>query len=223
MHTEAINHDPAITFFQTGYQLAGRPSIGSWVSYGLGSENADLPAFVVMISHGTGNTNDQPLYDRLWGSGFLPSQPPGREAPRPGRPGAVPVQPAGHRRADAPRRCSTTSRELNRDEARGVRRPGDRDAHRAVRDGVPHAVERAGADRPLERAAATSRPVRPRGAASRGTLRRQLPARPPAGRARRAVRAAVPPRLGPARQPARRRSATSAATPTSRRPRWSRT
>jgi hypothetical protein len=74
MHTEAINHDPAVTFFQTGFQLAGRPSIGSWLSYGLGSENKDLPAFVVMISQGTGNPNDQPLYDRLWGSGFLPTR-----------------------------------------------------------------------------------------------------------------------------------------------------
>jgi hypothetical protein len=74
MHTEAINHDPAVTFFQTGAQLAGRPSIGSWLSYGLGSENKDLPAFVVMISQGTGNPNDQPLYDRLWGSGFLPTK-----------------------------------------------------------------------------------------------------------------------------------------------------
>jgi uncharacterized protein (DUF1501 family) len=74
LHTEAINHDPAVTFFQTGFQLAGRPSIGSWVSYGLGSENANLPAFVVMISIGTGNKNDQPLYDRLWGSGFIPGQ-----------------------------------------------------------------------------------------------------------------------------------------------------
>ncbi len=74
MHTEAINHDPAITFFQTGFQLAGRPSIGAWLSYGLGSENKDLPAFVVMISQGTGRLGDQPLYDRLWGSGFLPSR-----------------------------------------------------------------------------------------------------------------------------------------------------
>jgi hypothetical protein len=73
MHTEQINHDPAVTFFQTGFQLAGRPSMGSWVAYGLGSENRDLPAFVVMISQGTGNPNDQPLYDRLWGSGFLPT------------------------------------------------------------------------------------------------------------------------------------------------------
>ena len=74
MHTEQINHDPAITFALTGFQLAGRPSLGSWLSYGLGSENKDLPAFVVMVSLGTGNTADQPLYDRLWGSGFLPSE-----------------------------------------------------------------------------------------------------------------------------------------------------
>src|ERR1700676_1404840 len=73
MNTDAINHDPAITFFQTGFQLAGRPSIGAWLSYGLGSENKDLPAFVVMVSQGTGRANDQPLYDRLWGSGFLPT------------------------------------------------------------------------------------------------------------------------------------------------------
>lgn len=70
MHTEAINHDPAITFMQTGAQLAGRPSMGAWLSYGLGSENEDLPAFVAMVS-GSGG---QPLYDRLWGSGFLPTR-----------------------------------------------------------------------------------------------------------------------------------------------------
>jgi hypothetical protein len=74
MHTEAINHDPAITFFQTGRQIAGFPSMGSWLSYGLGSENKDLPAFVVLSSFGSGRRDDQPLYDRLWGSGFLPTQ-----------------------------------------------------------------------------------------------------------------------------------------------------
>ncbi len=74
MHTEAINHDPAITFFQTGSQLAGRPSIGSWISYGLGSENSDLPAYIVLTSFGSGRPDDQPLYDRLWGSGFVPSK-----------------------------------------------------------------------------------------------------------------------------------------------------
>lgn len=74
VNTEAINHDPAITFCQTGSQLAGRPSIGAWASYGLGSENADLPAYVVLTSFGSGRPDDQPLYDRLWGSGFLPSK-----------------------------------------------------------------------------------------------------------------------------------------------------
>src|SRR5262245_36755942 len=72
LHTEAINHDPAVTFFQTGFQLAGRPSIGAWISYGLGSESKDLPAFVVMVSQGGGNS--QALADRQWGSGFLPTR-----------------------------------------------------------------------------------------------------------------------------------------------------
>ncbi|MBM3776206.1 MAG: DUF1501 domain-containing protein [Acidobacteria bacterium] len=71
IHTEAINHDPAITFFQTGNQIAGRPSIGAWLVYGLGSESRELPGFVVMITQGA---SDQPIYDRLWGSGFLPTQ-----------------------------------------------------------------------------------------------------------------------------------------------------
>ncbi len=74
MKTDAINHDPAITFCQTGFQLAGRPSIGAWVAYGLGSETEELPAYVVMVSRGTGRAAGQPLYDRLWGSGFLPTK-----------------------------------------------------------------------------------------------------------------------------------------------------
>lgn len=72
-HTEAINHDPAITFIQTGAQQPGRPSLGAWMSYGLGTEAAELPAFVVMISHGSGADANQGLLDRLWGAGFLPS------------------------------------------------------------------------------------------------------------------------------------------------------
>ncbi len=71
MFTEAINHDPAVTFLQTGSQLSGRPSIGSWVHYGLGSDNENLPSFVVLITKGK---SGQPLYSRLWGSGFLPSR-----------------------------------------------------------------------------------------------------------------------------------------------------
>ena len=71
MYTEQINHDPAITFFQTGHQLPGRPSIGAWLSYGLGSSNQNLPAFIVMVSK---NGGGQPLYARLWGNGFLPTR-----------------------------------------------------------------------------------------------------------------------------------------------------
>lgn len=73
MHTDAINHDPAITFIQSGSQQPGRPSMGSWVSYGLGSENDNLPAYVVLISQANSVNNDQPLFSRLWGNGFLPS------------------------------------------------------------------------------------------------------------------------------------------------------
>ena len=73
VNTEAINHDPAITYIQTGSQMPGRPSIGAWMSYGLGTENQNLPAYIVLISVGSGNPNDQPLFGRLWGTGFLPS------------------------------------------------------------------------------------------------------------------------------------------------------
>ena len=73
MNTDAINHDPAITFIQSGSQQPGRPSMGAWVSYGLGSENDNLPAYVVLISQANSVNNDQPLFSRLWGNGFLPS------------------------------------------------------------------------------------------------------------------------------------------------------
>lgn len=73
MHTEAINHDPAVTYLQTGHQQPGRPSFGAWLSYGLGTESHDLPAFVVMVSRGSAARPADPLYARLWGSGFLPS------------------------------------------------------------------------------------------------------------------------------------------------------
>ena len=84
MHTDAINHDPAITFFQTGSEIAGRPSLGSWLSYGLGSENQDLPAFIVLVTKDKGG---QPLYARLWGNGFLDSRHQGVQL----RAGAEPV------------------------------------------------------------------------------------------------------------------------------------
>ncbi len=98
IYTEAINHDPAITFFQTGNQLPGRPSMGSWVSYGLGTDNKNLPAFIVLISKNA--SKDQPLYARLWGNGFLPSEHQGVQF----RSGKDPVlfleNPAGYDHAD---------------------------------------------------------------------------------------------------------------------------
>lgn len=87
LHTEAINHDPAITYMNTGNQQPGYASMGAWVSYGLGSENKNLPAFITMISQGTGKNPDQPIFSRLWGSGFLPSSHQGVGL----RPGANPV------------------------------------------------------------------------------------------------------------------------------------
>ncbi len=110
MHTEQINHDPAVTFFQTGFQLAGRPSMGSWVVYGLGSENRDLPSFVVMISVGS---EGQPLYDRLWGSGFLPSKYQGVKFRSSGDPVLYLSDPQGFNRADR-RAYLDTVDELNK-------------------------------------------------------------------------------------------------------------
>lgn len=95
MHTEAINHDPAITFFQSGHQQPGRPSIGAWLSYGLGSETENLPAFVVLLSKNTFH-QAQPLYDRLWGSGFLPSKYQGVKFRSQGDPVLYLTDPAGN-------------------------------------------------------------------------------------------------------------------------------
>lgn len=98
MHTEAINHEPGITFFQTGTQQPGRPSFGSWMSYGLGSANANLPTFVVMITQGLGNM--QALSARFWGSGFLPSEHQGCKLRSSGDPVLFLKDPPGVARAD---------------------------------------------------------------------------------------------------------------------------
>jgi hypothetical protein len=111
MNTDAINHDPAVTFLQTGAQIAGRPSMGSWIVYGLGSESQDLPAFVVMISPGSGG-GGQPLYDRLWGSGFLPSRYQGVKFRSVGDPVLYLSNPAGMPR-DLRRRFLDSLKELN--------------------------------------------------------------------------------------------------------------
>ena len=107
LYTEAINHDPAITFLQTGSQLPGRPSIGSWLHYGLGSDNQNLPAFVVLV---TKDKRGQPLYARLWGNGFLPSEHQGVQF----RAGASPVlylnNPKGIEQADRRRQLDHLKR-----------------------------------------------------------------------------------------------------------------
>jgi hypothetical protein len=111
MFTEHINHDPAITFVQTGHQQPGRPSLGSWASYGLGSENQDLPAFVVLISRNL-NPLAQPIYSRLWGSGFLPSSHQGVRLRSTGDPVLYLADPAGGSRAST-RRMLDRLAELN--------------------------------------------------------------------------------------------------------------
>jgi Protein of unknown function (DUF1501) len=87
VHTEAINHDPAITYINTGSQQMGHASLGAWLSYGLGNMNENLPAYLVMLSQGTGKRPGQPLFSRLWGNGYLPSNHQGVQL----RPGASPV------------------------------------------------------------------------------------------------------------------------------------
>ena len=108
MWTEQINHDPAHTIMNTGSIIAGRPSMGSWVFYGLGAETEDLPGFVVLTSAGSGGQM-QPIAARQWSAGFLPSKFPGREAELLRRPGAVHQQSAGRRRRQPARSRSTPS------------------------------------------------------------------------------------------------------------------
>jgi len=129
VHTEAINHEPGITFLQTGSQIPGRPSIGSWLSYGLGRSNQDLPGFVVLISRGVGNM--QALSARMWGSGFLPSEHQGVRF----RSGSDPVlfleNPPGVDRADR-RRMLDAVAALN---ARQFARTGDPEVQARIEQG----------------------------------------------------------------------------------------
>ena len=115
MYTEAINHDPAATLFQTGSVNPGRPSMGSWMSYGLGSENANLPAFVALTSNGRAKAG-QPLYDRLWGAGFLPGRFQGVKFRGQGNPILDLYNPAGVSRAQR-RRMLNALGKLNREQA----------------------------------------------------------------------------------------------------------
>jgi hypothetical protein len=122
MHSEAINHDPAATLLQTGHQQPGRPSLGSWLSYGLGSENRNLPAFVVLLSRGSAARPADPLYPRLWGSGFLPSSHQGVNFRSGGDPVLYLGNPAGIDAADR-RRMLDAITELNRTQASRIPDP----------------------------------------------------------------------------------------------------
>ena len=176
MHTEAINHDPGMTFLQTGNPLAGRPSVGAWLSYGLGSMNQDLPTFVVMVSSRGGNQ----VYDRLWGNGFLPSEYQGVKFLSTGDPVLYLSNPGGVDRS-ARRRFLDALGQAQPAGPGGVRRPGDGHAHRPVRDGLPHAGLGAGAHRPVGRAGVDLRALRARFEDARD-VRGQLPAGPAAWR-----------------------------------------
>lgn len=121
VHTDAINHDPAITFIQTGHQQPGRPSLGSWLSYGLGSLNRDYPDFVVLHSTWSAKRDAQALYSRLWGSGFLPSEFQGCALRANGDPILYLANPAGIDRAQR-RRMLDRLADLNR---RTLAREGD--------------------------------------------------------------------------------------------------
>ena len=122
LHTEAINHDPAVTYLQTGHQQPGRPSFGSWLSYGLGNENSDLPAFVVLISRGSAARPADPLYARLWGSGFIPSSHQGVNFRSSGDPVLYLTNPPGLDNADRRRMLDTLS-ELNRQQSEKILDP----------------------------------------------------------------------------------------------------
>jgi hypothetical protein len=113
MHTEAINHDPAVTYLQTGHQQPGRPSMGAWLSYGLGSESENLPEFVVLVSRGSAARPADPLYSRLWGAEFLPSQHQGTQFRSDGDPVLFLSNPAGIS-AESRRRTLDTLAGLNR-------------------------------------------------------------------------------------------------------------
>ena len=216
MNTEAINHDPAITFIQTGFQQPGRPSMGAWLSYGLGSENQNLPAFVVLLSQAHAINTDQPLFSRLWASGFLPSSYQGVRF----RAGSAPVLFLD----DPPGVSKTTRRQmldaLAKLDAIGHEAYGDPEIETriaSVRDGVSHADLGARPDGSVEGARLGVRDVRA-GIAKAGNLRGQLPAGAAARGTQRPVHPALSPRLGSAQGSAarsraamsRHRSATAA-------------
>ena len=203
VHTEAINHDPAVTYLQTGHQQPGRPSMGAWLSYGLGSENEDLPAFVVLVSRGSAARPADPLYARLWGAEFLPSQHQGTQFRSDGEPVLFLSNPAGISRDVAPPHAghagvrSIVSTAKSAGDAEIEARIAQYEKAFRMQTAVPELVDlRSESADVLESYGPDAGPA--------GNVRHELPAGAAAGRARRAVRAALSSRLGPALQLARR-------------------
>jgi hypothetical protein len=186
VHTDAINHDPAVTLIQTGGQQPGRPTMGAWVSYGLGSENDQLPAFVVLTS---GGGQGQPLLSRYWGSGFLPSSHQGVEFRSSGEPILYVSNPEG------------MSREIRRTVLDGIR---DINQLKLQETGDPEIETRIKAYEMAYRMQTSVPDLMDLNQETPATffLRQQLPPGPKAGGERGAVRSALPPGLGFAQQPA---------------------
>jgi hypothetical protein len=197
MTTDQFNHAPAELFLYTGSPRAGGASMGSWLTYGLGSENQDLPGFVVLISGGTDPTGGK----ALWSSGFLPSVYQGVQCRSAGEPILYLNDPAGMSRQTRRRSLDTLDR-LNEQE---VRRPGDRDADRPVRAGIPDADRRPGDHGHLPGAEGDPGTVRRR--ARPGDVRQQLSPRPPPRREGCPLRPALRLGLGHPRHRQRRRPA----------------
>ena len=221
MHTEAINHEPAITFFQSGLMVAGRPCIGSWLSYGLGSMNQNLPAFVVLqAKHNHPKANVQAISARLWSAGFLSGQYSGVSLRSAGDPVLFINNPEGVP-AEVRRRMLDSLSEMNRVQ---LERLGDPETRTRIAQyemafrmqaSVPELTDTSeGAREHLE-------DVR-RGRAQSGFVRPELSDGAPPGGARRALRTGVPPRLGRPRQPAGGAARASARKSTRRAGHWCR-
>ncbi len=216
MHTEAINHDPAITYICTGHQLPGKASLGAWLSYGLGTESENLPAFLVMTATWTGRKEAQALYNRLWGSGFLPSKYQGVALRSSGDPVLYLSNPAGVD-AKVRRRMLDSLASAESDHRRKNWRSRDERADRAIRNGVQDADQRAGTDQHQRRTTIHSGSVWSRRNRARHVCQ-LLFAVPPDGRAGCPVHPDLSSRLGPARQSAWRSCPTNVAMSTNRRP-----
>ena len=196
MTTEAINHDPAHMFMNTGSQIAGRPSMGAWVTYGLGSEAEDLPGFVVLTSLGRGGQN-QPIAARQWSSGFLPSRYQGVQLRAKGdrclylsNPPASRASSKGPTSAPSMRSTGNISRMV--DDPEIATRIAQYEMAFQMQASVPELMDIHG------EAGTDARTLRL--PAGRWLVCLELPAGPPAGRTRRAFHPALSQRLGPSRR-----------------------